>query len=118
MGVELVPTPKAPKNRSLEIGFKAKYLSTAHAPVWSQCPHAQNAGYGEHALSIQSPRYLAMKKSPGNHFYSYKCITKIFAYIGRGMCWKNHCKRGMIIQSLGYCSPHIYDILNTLETRV
>ena len=50
MGVELVPTPKAPKNRSLAIRFIAKVLSTAHAPIWSQRPRAQNAGYGEQPL--------------------------------------------------------------------
>ena len=32
MGVELVPTPKAPKNRSLVIRLIAKVLSTAYAP--------------------------------------------------------------------------------------
>ena len=47
MGVGLVPTPKAPKNRSLAIRFIAKVLSTAHAPIWSRRPRAQNAGYGE-----------------------------------------------------------------------
>ena len=47
MGVELVPTPKAPKNLSLAIRFIAKVLSTALAPIWSQRPRAQNAGYGE-----------------------------------------------------------------------
>ena len=47
MGVELVPTPKAPQNRSLAIRFVARYLSTAHAPVWSQRPRAHDAGYGE-----------------------------------------------------------------------
>ena len=50
MGVELVPTPKAPKNCSLAIRLIAKVLSTVHAPVWLQCPLAQNAAYGEHPL--------------------------------------------------------------------
>ena len=58
MGVEVVPTPKAPKSWSLAIRFIAKVLSTAHAPIWSQPPRAQNAGYGEQPLVKHSPSKL------------------------------------------------------------
>ena len=50
MGVELVPTPKAPKYRSLAIRLIAKVSSTAHAPIWSQRPRAQNAEQGVQPL--------------------------------------------------------------------
>ena len=40
--------PKRPKiGRLLAIRFIVKVLSTAHAPIWSQRPRAQNTGYGE-----------------------------------------------------------------------
>ena len=52
MGVELVPTSKAPKNQSIAIRFIANFLSTVHTPAWLQCPHAQNAGNGEQPLTL------------------------------------------------------------------
>ena len=56
MGVELFPTPKAPKNRSLAIRFIAKVSSTVHAPIWSQRPRAQKTGYGEQPLCLAEKR--------------------------------------------------------------
>ena len=61
MGVELVPTPKAPKNRSLAIRLIAEVLSIAHASIWSQRPRAQNAGYGDQRLDEPFSSSLSLR---------------------------------------------------------
>ena len=64
MEVELVP--KAPKNPSSAIRFIAKYLSTAHAPVWSQRPRAQMLDM-ESSLKGAYYRFAASRPQP--YFY-------------------------------------------------